>query len=70
MMANYLLGGGGNSRLWKRIRETRGLSYDVRSGIGWNSFEPQFAVAGERDLRAAEPRRRSRRRSARRSRAR
>ena len=23
MMANYLLGGGGNSRLWKRIRETR-----------------------------------------------
>ncbi|MEP7058074.1 MAG: pitrilysin family protein [Caldimonas sp.] len=39
MMANYLLGGGGNSRLWKRIREGEGLSYDVRSGIGWNNFE-------------------------------
>ena len=38
-MANYLLGGGGNSRLWKRIREGEGLSYDVRSGIGWNSLE-------------------------------
>jgi zinc protease len=40
MMANYLLGGGGNSRLWKRIRESDGLSYDVRSGIRWNSEEP------------------------------
>jgi zinc protease len=39
MMANYLLGGGGNSRLWKRIREGEGLSYDVRAGIGWSSFE-------------------------------
>ncbi len=38
-MANYLLGGGGNSRLWKRIREAEGLSYDVRSGISWNSLE-------------------------------
>ena len=40
MMANHLLGGGGNSRLWKRIRETEGLSYDVRSGISWSQFEP------------------------------
>jgi zinc protease len=40
VMANYLLGQGGNSRLWKRIRETDGLSYDVRSGIGWNLYEP------------------------------
>jgi zinc protease len=39
MMANYLLGGGGNSRLWKRIREVEGFSYDVRSGISWNPFE-------------------------------
>ncbi|MEO7010243.1 MAG: insulinase family protein, partial [Caldimonas sp.] len=39
MMANFLLGGGGNSRLWKRIREGEGLSYDVRTGIGWNYFE-------------------------------
>ncbi len=40
MMANYLLGGGGNSRLWKRIREAEGLSYDVRSQVQWNNFEP------------------------------
>ena len=39
MMANFLLGGGGNSRLWKRIREKEGLSYDVRSSIQWNNFE-------------------------------
>ncbi|CAN5656450.1 pitrilysin family protein [soil metagenome] len=39
-VANYLLGGGGNSRLWKRIRETDGLSYDVRSGVSWSNFEP------------------------------
>jgi zinc protease len=39
MMANYLLGAGGNSRLWKRIRETDGLSYDVRTSMNWNSYE-------------------------------
>ncbi len=40
MMANYLLGSGGNSRLWTRIRESEGLSYDVRSTISWNNEEP------------------------------
>jgi zinc protease len=40
MMANFLLGGGGNSRLWKRIREREGLSYDVRSTVHWSQFEP------------------------------
>jgi len=39
MMANYLLGGGGSSRLWRRIREAEGFSYDVRSSISWNPFE-------------------------------
>ncbi len=39
-MANYLLGLGGNSRLWKRIRESEGLSYDVRSMMNWNSRAP------------------------------
>ena len=43
MMGNYLLGGGGNSRLWKRIREKEGLSYDVRSSVQWNNFEPNSA---------------------------
>jgi zinc protease len=40
MMANYLLGSGGNSRLWKRIREGEGLSYDVRSQVEWSGVEP------------------------------
>lgn len=39
-MANYLLGFGGNSRLWLRIRERDGLSYDVRSGVQWSTREP------------------------------
>jgi len=39
MLANYMLGSGGNSRLWKRIREAEGLSYDVRTRIAWNSIE-------------------------------
>jgi zinc protease len=39
-MANYLLGSGGQSRLWTRIRETDGLSYDVRSSVNWNSHQP------------------------------
>jgi zinc protease len=40
LMANYLFGSGGASRLWRRIREGDGLSYDVRSVIDWNPFEP------------------------------
>ena len=40
MMANHLLGSGGSSRLWRRIREGEGLSYDVRSGVNWGSWEP------------------------------
>ncbi|HRH86190.1 MAG TPA: pitrilysin family protein [Rubrivivax sp.] len=39
-LANHLLGSGGSSRLWKRIRETDGLSYSVGSYIAWNNFEP------------------------------
>jgi zinc protease len=39
-MANYLLGSGGDSRLWKRIREREGLSYSIYSYVGWSSFEP------------------------------
>jgi zinc protease len=39
MMANYLFGGGGSSRLRVRIRETEGLSYDVRSTLDWSSID-------------------------------
>jgi zinc protease len=37
-MANYLLGSGANSRLWKRIRNQDGLSYDVYSFVGWDAY--------------------------------
>jgi zinc protease len=40
LVGNYMLGQGGASRLWVRIREKGGLSYDVRSGISWNNHEP------------------------------
>ncbi|HSV70221.1 MAG TPA: pitrilysin family protein [Methylibium sp.] len=39
-VANHLLGGGGSSRLWTRIREKEGLSYGVYSRIAWNPDEP------------------------------
>jgi zinc protease len=39
LLANHLLGGDAMSRLWARIREKEGLSYDVRSGVSWSSFE-------------------------------
>lgn len=40
MLANHLLGGGGDSRLWNRIREKDGLSYSVYSSMQWNAEEP------------------------------
>ena len=40
LVANHLLGGGANARLWARIREKDGLSYDVRSYVLWSNFEP------------------------------
>jgi zinc protease len=43
MLANHLLGSGGSSRLWQRIRETEGLSYDVRSRVGWSQHEANSA---------------------------
>ena len=39
MVANHLLGAGGSSRLWKRIRESQGLSYDVRSQVDWSNVD-------------------------------
>ncbi len=39
MMANYLFGLGGSSRLWVRIRETDGLSYDVYSVLSWGALD-------------------------------
>ncbi len=39
-LANAMLGRGGSSRLWERVREKEGLSYDVGSGVSWSSHEP------------------------------
>jgi len=39
-LANRMLGQGGSSRLWKRIREGEGLSYNVISYVGWSAHEP------------------------------
>ena len=38
--ANYLFGASETSRLWNRVRETEGLSYNVRSSLSVSSFEP------------------------------
>ena len=36
-VANAIFGSAGNSRLWKRVREREGLSYDVRSAFAFAS---------------------------------
>ncbi len=45
LMANHLFGGHTSSRLWDRVREREGLSYDVRSVIDWNPREPNSRLA-------------------------
>ena len=55
LMANYLFGSRRHSRLWTRMRERDGLSYDVRSGVDWNAVRAELALDRQRDLRAAEP---------------
>jgi zinc protease len=40
LMVNRILGGGGNSRLWQRVREKEGLSYGVRSSFSASAFDP------------------------------
>jgi zinc protease len=39
MLANFMFGGGGDSRLFKRIREREGLSYDVYSYLDWGDVD-------------------------------
>jgi zinc protease len=43
VLANYMFGLGGNSRLWLRIREREGLSYDVRSVMDWSALDDNTA---------------------------
>jgi zinc protease len=44
LLANYLLGGSTNSRLWNRVRQKEGLSYGIGSSFRANSFEPNSTV--------------------------
>ena len=46
LMANYLFGMSESSRLWTRIREKGGLSYDVRSFVDWSRVEPNSRWLG------------------------
>ncbi|MDP4970255.1 MAG: insulinase family protein, partial [Burkholderiaceae bacterium] len=39
-LANFLLGSSETSRLWMRVREKEGLSYNVRSRLSVSAFEP------------------------------
>lgn len=39
MLGNFILGSGGDSRLWKRVREKEGLSYSVYSYVGWSNID-------------------------------
>ena len=40
LLANYIIGGSPDSRLWNRIRQKEGLSYGVASWVEVSSFEP------------------------------
>ncbi len=45
LLANYLLGGSTNSRLWNRVRQKEGLSYGINSSFRASSFEPNSSVS-------------------------
>ena len=44
LVADYLFGGSPNSRLYKRVRQTDGLSYGVGTQMRVSSFEPNAAI--------------------------
>jgi len=45
MLANYILGGSTNSRLWNRIRQKEGLSYGISSSMQVSSWEPHTTMS-------------------------
>ncbi len=45
MLANYMLGGSTNSRLWNRIRQKEGLSYGISSSMHASSWEPNTEIS-------------------------
>jgi zinc protease len=44
LLANYLLGGSTNSRLWNRVRQKEGLSYGIGSSFRASSFEANSSL--------------------------
>jgi zinc protease len=45
-LANFILGSGGDSRLWKRIREREGLSYGVWTVVNWGDLDAHSVWSG------------------------
>lgn len=45
-LANFIFGYGGDSRLWKRIREREGLSYGVWSSVDWGDVDVHSLWSG------------------------
>ena len=45
VVASYVLGGGSASRLYTRVREERGLAYDVSSHLGVGRYGASFVVS-------------------------
>ncbi|MEP6997937.1 MAG: pitrilysin family protein [Betaproteobacteria bacterium] len=45
VLANYMLGGSSNSRLWNRLRQKEGLSYGINSSMHASSWEPNTAIS-------------------------
>ncbi|HEX3632638.1 MAG TPA: pitrilysin family protein [Casimicrobiaceae bacterium] len=45
MLANYMLGGSTNARLWNRVRQKEGLSYGINSSMQASSWEPNTTIS-------------------------
>ena len=45
ILANYILGGSTNSRLWNRVRQKEGLSYGIGSSMQASSWEPNTMIS-------------------------
>jgi zinc protease len=45
ILANYILGGSTNSRLWNRVRQKEGLSYGIGSSMQASSWEPNAMIS-------------------------
>lgn len=43
-MGNYILGGGGNSRLFMNLREEHGYTYGAYSNLGTSKYAPRFSA--------------------------